>query len=207
MTDLGKTIAPKSDQINADDLISGPITIKVTKVSGFEDAAQPIGVHFEGDGNKPYKPCKSMRRVLVQVWGKDGNQYAGRSMTIYRDEKVMFGGIAVGGIRISHMSHIDKEMTMALTASRAQRKPYTVKPIAASASPATESGPSLTEQATAFAKEIELADDLEKFGLLELRYEEIAAKLAHLPKWKAQLDALMKKQKQKLDPSHILNAG
>jgi hypothetical protein len=129
MTNLRATIAPKSDQLNADDLMSITRTIKVTKVSLCGEAEQPIAINFEGDGGKPYKPCKSMRRVLVTVWGQDGNDYAGRSMTLYRDDKVTFGGLAVGGIRISHMSNIDKEITMALTATRASRKPFTVKPL------------------------------------------------------------------------------
>jgi hypothetical protein len=38
---------------------------------------------------------------------------------------VQFGGIKVGGIRISHMSHIDREMEMALTVTKAKRTPYT----------------------------------------------------------------------------------
>lgn len=130
MTDVSKTIAPKSDQLNSDDLLATNRTIKITKVSLLSDADQPIAINFEGDNGKPYKPCKGMRRVLVNVWGRDGNQYIGRSMTIYRDDKVMFGGVNVGGIRISHMSHIDKEVTMALTASRTSRKPFTVKPLA-----------------------------------------------------------------------------
>lgn len=129
VVNLLPTIKPKSDQLNADDLIGGPMTITVTKVSLCGEADQPIAVHFEGDGGKPYKPCKSMRRVMVNVWGSDGNEFVGRSMTLYRDEKVVFGGAPVGGIRISHMSDIDREMTMALTATRAQRKPYTVKPL------------------------------------------------------------------------------
>ena len=130
MVDLAHTIAPKSDQLNADDLIGGPRTITVTRVTACPDSAeQPIAVYFEGDGGKPFKPCKSMRRVLVQVWGRDGAAYTGRSMRIYRDPKVQFGGVAVGGIRISHMSHIDADVTMALTATRASRKPYTVKPL------------------------------------------------------------------------------
>lgn len=128
MTDMTKTIAPKSDQMNADDLISGPITIKVTKVSLLA-GEQPVGINYEGDNGKPYKPCKSMRRVLVTIWGSDGNAYVGRSMTLYRDEKVQFGGAAVGGIRISHLSHLNEPRTMALTASKANRKPFTVKPL------------------------------------------------------------------------------
>lgn len=129
MTDLSTTILPKTDQLNADTLIAGPITIKITKVVATGAAEQPISIYFEGDDGKPYKPGKSMRRVLVQIWGKDGNAYVGKSMTLYRDASVQFGGQAVGGIRISHMSHIDKPVTMALTATRAQRKPYTVQPL------------------------------------------------------------------------------
>jgi hypothetical protein len=129
VTDLSQTIAPKSDQLNADDLIGGPRTITVTKVSQMREPDQPIAVYFEGDGGKPYKPGKSMRRVLVRVWGKDGAAYAGRRMTLYRDDTVMFGGVAVGGIRISHMSDIDQAVTIPLTVTRASRKPFTVKPL------------------------------------------------------------------------------
>ena len=137
MTDLSQTIAPKSDQLNADDLIGRTLTIKVTRVSR-ADGEQPVAINFEDDGGKPYKPCKSMRRVLVNVWGPDGHAYAGRRMTLYRDDTVAFGGMAVGGIRISHVSDITKPVTMALTATRAQRKPYTVKPLPAEQAPKRE---------------------------------------------------------------------
>ena len=141
MTDLRKTIIPKSDQLNADDLIGQTMTIRVTKVSLLTEADQPIAINFEGDNGKPFKPCKSMRRVMVTVWGPDGNAYIGRSMTLYRDEKVMFGGLAVGGIRISHMTDIDAPVTMALTATRANKKPYTVKPLKVDNAPRKQSAP------------------------------------------------------------------
>lgn len=129
MTNMLASIAPKSDQLNADDLTGGrTITVRITKVSGVT-GEQPIAINYEGDNGKPYYPCKSMRRVLVNVWGVDGLAYVGRSLTLYCDPKVLFGGVAVGGIRISHMSHIDKDVTMALTATRANRKPFTVKPL------------------------------------------------------------------------------
>ena len=131
MTDLSQTIAPKSDQLNADDLIAGPRTIKVTRVSPMREPDQPIAIYFEGDGGKPYKPGKSMRRVLVRVWGVDGAAYAGRRMTLYRDDSVMFGGVAVGGIRISHMSDISEIVTLPLTVTRATRKLFTVRPLPA----------------------------------------------------------------------------
>lgn len=128
--DLRDTIAPKSDQMNADDLIGGPRTIRITRVSANpESPEQPVSIYFEGDNGKPYKPCKSMRRVLVQVWGPDASTFPGRAMTLYRDPGVQFGGLQVGGIRISHMSNIDKPMTMALTATKAARKPFTVQPL------------------------------------------------------------------------------
>jgi len=130
MLDMSQTISPKSDQINSDDLIGGPRTITVTKVTGNEgNAEQPVNVFYEGDGNKPFRPCKSMRRVMVKIWGPDASKYVGRSMTIYRDPKVKWGGMEVGGIRISHMSGIDKPETMALTETRANRKPFTVQPL------------------------------------------------------------------------------
>ena len=127
--DMRTTVAPKSDQINADDLIGRTMTIKVTKVTGTDSAEQPVSIYFEGDNGKPYKPCKSMRRVLIHAWGAEASTYVGRLMTLYCDPAVKFGGIEVGGIRISHMSHIDKPMTMALTASKANKKPYQVKPL------------------------------------------------------------------------------
>lgn len=129
MIDMLRTIEPKTDQLNADSLQGGPITVTVTGVSGNDSAEQPVSIHYEGEAGRPFKPCKSMRRVLVHIWGADAKQYIGRSMTLYCDPGVMFGGMKVGGIRISHMSHIDKAQTMALTATRSKRAPFTVQPM------------------------------------------------------------------------------
>ena len=138
MTDLSDTITPNSQQLNADDLLTGPRTITITGVAGSGDPQQPISINFEGDHGKPYKPCKSMRRVMVAAWGKDGKAYAGRSLTLYCDPKVKFGGIEVGGIRISHMSDISEpKITMALTASKAKRAPFTVQRIDGAPKPQT----------------------------------------------------------------------
>lgn len=127
MTDLNlrDTIAPKSDQLNADDLIGISKTIKVTSVRRAA-AEQPVAIHFEGDNGKPYLPCKSMRRVLIGAWGDDGAAWVGRSMTLYQDPSVKFGGVAVGGIRISHLSHIERDLNLSLTVTRAKRAPYSV---------------------------------------------------------------------------------
>ncbi len=136
--DMKSVIIPKSDQLNADDLIAGNITIKITGVTIRGGQEQPISVHYEGDNGKPYKPCKSMCRVMVTAWGPDSKKYVGRSMTLYRDPKVKWAGMDVGGIRISHMSDIDETMTMALTVTRSNRKPFTVKPLSKESSAALE---------------------------------------------------------------------
>lgn len=129
--DMGATIAPKSDQLNADDLIAGPRTITVRKVTAQPDVQlQPVSVFFDGDNNKPYKPCLSMRRVMVRVWGRDSREYVGKSMTLYCDVDVVFGGMKVGGIRISHMTGIDSPVKMALTEKRGSKAIYEVKPLA-----------------------------------------------------------------------------
>lgn len=128
MVDLSQTIQAKSDQLNADDLLGNPITVQITKVSA-ATTEQPIAINYAGDNGKPYFPCKSMRRVLVNCWSKDGLSYIGKYLTLYRDPEVIFGGIKVGGIRISHMSDIKDEITMSLTASKKSRKPFTVKPL------------------------------------------------------------------------------
>lgn len=128
MTDMTATIIAKSDQLNSDDLIGRNITIEITKIS-LAGAEQPISINYKGDEGKPWKPCKSMRRILVGVWGKDGNLYIGRSLTLYRDDSVMFGGQMVGGIRISHMSHLEKPITMSLSATKKSKKLFMIQPL------------------------------------------------------------------------------
>ncbi|WP_193314950.1 hypothetical protein [Georgenia thermotolerans] len=126
--DLTQTIAPKSDQQNYDDYISGPKTVTVSEVRA-GNAEQPVEVHLVEFPGRPYKPSKSMRRVLVAAWGPEAANYAGRRMTLYGDPTVRFGGQVVGGIKISHLSHIDKRLTLALTATRGKRAPHVVEPL------------------------------------------------------------------------------
>jgi hypothetical protein len=75
---------------------------------------------------------------MVGVWGKDASQYVGRSMTLYRDPSVAFGGMQVGGIRVSHMSHIDGEKTVALMVTRGRKAPFKVLPLKTKVQPADD---------------------------------------------------------------------
>lgn len=135
MNDMRAVIQPKSDQLNADSLIGGPLTITVTEVTIRAGTEQPVSVGFEGDGGRPYKPCKSMCKVMVTCWGPDANAYAGRSMTLFSDPDVKWGGMAVGGIRISHITHIDAPKAMALTETKGKKKMFIVQPLKVDAPP------------------------------------------------------------------------
>lgn len=126
MNDMSSVIVPKSDQINAEDFIAGPRTFTIEGVSISPGTEQPVSIKLAGEP-RVFRPCKSMSRVLVGGWGPDASAYIGRSLTLYRDPKVKWGGLEVGGIRISHMSDIERDMVMSLTATKGKRAPHQVK--------------------------------------------------------------------------------
>lgn len=126
--DISDTLAPRSDQTNAEDFLSGPRTVTVEKV-GRGSAEQPVDIFLVEFPNRPFRPSKTVRRILVNAWGAEASAYVGRRMTLYRDPAVKFGGMDVGGIRVSHLSGIDKPFTVALTVTRGKRLPFTVQPL------------------------------------------------------------------------------
>ena len=124
---VAKTIVPKSDQLNAEDLLTGPITVKITDVKqGAAD--QPVVVCIDGN-RQPYKPCKTMRKVMVGLWSDRASTWIGKRLTLYADPSVKWGGVAVGGIRISHMSDIKEKTVLMLTETRGKRAPVTILPL------------------------------------------------------------------------------
>ena len=126
VSNLKDTIVPKSDQLNADQLIGGPMTITVTAVRR-GNSEQPIIVHYANEAGRPYKPCLTMRKVLIFAWGEDGEAWVGKSMTLYNKRDVKWGGVEVGGIRISHMSHIDGDIKLSLAVTRGKKDPVIIK--------------------------------------------------------------------------------
>jgi len=135
--DILKTTEPKSDQQNYDDYQTAPKTVTVSEVKR-GNAEQPVELHLAEFPGRPYKPGKSMRRVLVAAWGSEASAYVGRKLTLYGDPTIRFGKDAVGGIRISHLSHIDKPLEIPLTVTRGQRKPFVVQPLNTPDKPAQE---------------------------------------------------------------------
>ena len=130
--DITETTAPKSDQQNFDDYASGPRTVTISEVTK-GSVEQPVDIGLVEFPGRPYKPSKSMRRVLVAAWGPEASAYVGRKMTLFGDPAVKFGGQVVGGIKIAALSHIEKRLTLSLTASKGKRAPFTVEPLADSA--------------------------------------------------------------------------
>lgn len=125
--DMTESIAPKSDQMNAEDLLSGPRTFTITEVRG-GSPDQPVSV-FVAEHPQPFKPSKTVRRLMVFAWGPESDAYIGQRMTLYRDPEVRFGGQDIGGIRVSHMSGIRKRIEVALAVTRGKRGMYTVEPL------------------------------------------------------------------------------
>jgi hypothetical protein len=121
------TIVPKSDQLDAIELVNGPRIFTVERVTRGSDE-QPVNIHFV-DFPRPWRPSKSMRRVIVACWGADASQYAGRRVELFCDLDVVFGGKAVGGTRISRISHIDKPKSLPLLVARGKSAVFTVNPL------------------------------------------------------------------------------
>ena len=126
--DLTAAIAPKSDQLNAEDLLTGERTFTIASVEP-GSAEQPVNVHLMEMPGRPWRPSKSMRRVMAYLWGPDTEPYASRRVTLYRDPEVTFGRDKVGGIKIAAMSHIDAPKSVSLTVTRGKRAAHTVQPL------------------------------------------------------------------------------
>lgn len=124
--DLSRTIVPKSDQLNFEDVQSQSITAVIKTVRA-GNSEQPVFIDLEGYDGRPYKPSKSMRRVLIGGWGADGHSWVGRSLTLVGDPSVRYGGVAVGGIKISAMSDVEADFSMMLSVSRGKRQEHRVR--------------------------------------------------------------------------------
>ena len=127
--DVSKAIEPKSDQQNADDYLSGPQTVKIIGVDIKATSEQPVWIHLEGKEGKPWKPSKTALRCLAMIWGADASKWSGLSLTLYNDPEVTWGGMKVGGIRVSHMEGLTEPRTLMLTRTRGKKGATVIKPL------------------------------------------------------------------------------
>ena len=163
--DLSKTIIPRSDQLNFEDVQTSSITAVIKSVRA-GNKEQPVFIDLEGFDGRPYKPSKSMRRVLIGGWGNDGHTWAGKSLTIVGDATVKYGGVAVGGIKVKAMSDIEASFSLMLTESRGRRKEHRVERLEVKSKP--EPLAWFSEAAiTATAERLEFIYDKTKAALSE----------------------------------------
>ena len=131
------TAEPRSDQWNADDFTGGPRTFTIAGVkTGVAEQKYDVEL-VEGEG-RVWRPPLTMLRALMKSWGDETSVWIGRRVRLYQDPTVRFGKDVVGGIRISHLSHIDKPLSFPLTVSRGKRATFTVQPLPDAPAPTPE---------------------------------------------------------------------
>lgn len=116
-----KDLEAKSDQMNAVDFVK-PMVFRVVKIDYTPRDKQCISMHLEGCDGRPYKPCLSMRRGLVKVWGDELDLWAGKLIQLYCEPSVKWGGEATGGIRISAVSGISEPFDLVVQLNKKQRE-------------------------------------------------------------------------------------
>lgn len=129
MADITDTLAPKSEQLDAIDLIGGPPRIfTVTKVDVKTDAEQPVSVHL-AEFPRVWRPSKGMRRVLANCWGRESSSWPGEHVELFGDPEVRFGNEKPGGTRISRISRITETRRVPLLLGQGKSGVYVVEPL------------------------------------------------------------------------------
>jgi hypothetical protein len=137
VNDMRVTIEKKTDQLNYEDFLHG-VTRTVTIVEVRKGSKeQQYDIVIEGD-TRFWRPAVTVLKLLVEAWGDNAREWVGRRATLYGDPTVTFGRDVVGGIRVSHLSHIEKPVTANLTVTRGKRAKHTVEPLVEAPKPTPE---------------------------------------------------------------------
>jgi len=147
--DMTASAEARSDQINAADLISGPRTYTIEKVTEGK-ATHPFDFHLVESPGKVYRPNTGMRRVIIAGWGPKTEVYHGRRLTLLNEPTVIYAGAEIGGLRVSHMSHLDKPLKTSLAINQKKKVPYIVEPLTEAAPPAEPSPEDRASKAVAW---------------------------------------------------------
>ena len=146
-SDIGDTLAPKSEQLDAVDLADGPRVFTITECRTTKGQEQPTTIRF-AEFPRPWKPGKNQRRVLAFCWGEKGAAYVGRRVLLYCDTDVLYAGEKVGGIRIRALSHIDGPMDAPIIPTRGRGGVWHVEPLTEPAPASTEPTPQQVAECT-----------------------------------------------------------
>lgn len=135
------TAPPRSDQLNGDDFSGGrsaTVTIADVKEGSTDLALYDINlVEVE---RRVWRPPLTILRLLMAMWGDEAADWVGRKVTLYRDDTVKVGKEVMGGIRVSHASHLptgDKPFAVRITSTRGRKAPFTILPLAEDAPTST----------------------------------------------------------------------
>lgn len=128
--DIRAATKPKSDQLNYETFLTGSQTFTVSKVTP-GDRDHPVFIHMNECPATPYKPSKGMLKCIAQPdgWGDKSSQWVGKSITLYGDPTVIYGGVEVGGIKVAALSDISGDYETLISARRGVRKPHLIKKI------------------------------------------------------------------------------
>lgn len=121
-------IKKNTDQLNYEDFIGG-VTRLVT-IAGVEKGRKEAqyDISIEGD-DRYWRPPATVLKQLVLAYGDEGANWVGKSAILYGDPDVKMKGVKVGGIRVSHLSHIEEPLTASLTITRGQVGKFVVDPM------------------------------------------------------------------------------
>ena len=122
--DIIESAKPKSDQINADDLIAGTITGRIVRIAK-GSAEQPVNIYLDTVPGKAWRPCKSERRILIEMWGADPTAWKGQAVRLHRDPSAKWEGKPVGGVRIEAAT-IARPLVTSSTVSRGKKQARTI---------------------------------------------------------------------------------
>ena len=119
--DITDALAPASDQLDAVELVDPrTFTIDTGSRLGKREGKTVAEIRLVGF-DRVWRPSKGMLDVLAACWGTNGEKWTGHRVTVYNDRSVTFGKERTGGVRISHLSHIDEARDVTIRANGAGR--------------------------------------------------------------------------------------
>lgn len=121
-------IKKNTDQLNFEDFLGGVTrVVTIAKVEKGRKEGQ-YDISIEGD-DRYWRPPPTVLKQLVSAWTDEADTWVGKQALLYGDPEVMMAGQKVGGIRVSHVSHINEPVTESLSVTRGKRRPHTLHPL------------------------------------------------------------------------------
>ena len=123
----------KSDRLNFEDFIMGSQEFTISKLGRKVDQGNVrLLMIFEGRESTPYWVPKGMVKCLSnpEGWGEsEFSEWIGRKVRLFGEPTVVYAGKELGGIRISHISHIAAPYSTKITERRGVRIDYVISPL------------------------------------------------------------------------------